>query len=240
MGPPSVVRSGRRSAAAITPNHPPTGDWGALMAPSGVSTSYLPQSRTQFRSAGKTQTMGDIERVVPTDADVVRASLTDPGAFAGLFDRHAGSVYRYVAKRVAREDAEDLVGDTFATAFCSRKRFDLTRPNARPWLFGIATNLVHHHWRSEERRIRRERAAHPIEPIGDPADEALSRLFFQGQAAPITRALARLDGASLDVLLLVAGPGLTYDEVALALDVPVGTVRSRLALGAAPRTRRPR
>jgi RNA polymerase sigma-70 factor (ECF subfamily) len=121
------------------------------------------------------------------------------------------------------------VGETFATAFRSRGRFDLTRPNARPWLFGIATNLVHHHWRSEERRIRRERAAHPIEPIDDPADEALSRLFFQGQAAPIARALARLDGASLDVLLLVAGPGLTYDEIAVALDVPIGTVRSRLA-----------
>jgi len=195
----------------------------------GRVEKLLFQSRTKFRSAGKTQLMGDIERVVPTDADVVLASLTDPGAFAGLFDRHAGSVNRYVAKRVAREDAEDLVGETFATAFCSRERFDLTRPNARPWLFGIATNLVHHHWRSEERRIRRERAAHPIEPIGDPADEALSRLFFQGQAAPIARALARLDGASLDVLLLVAGQGLTYDEVAVALDVPVGTVRSRLA-----------
>ena len=55
-----------------------------------------------------------------------------PRGFADLFDRHAGSVNRYVAKRVAREDAEDLVGETFATAFCSRERFDLTRPKCPP------------------------------------------------------------------------------------------------------------
>jgi RNA polymerase sigma factor (sigma-70 family) len=173
--------------------------------------------------------MGTTDRVVPTDADVVRASLTDPGAFAALFDRHAGSVHRYVAKRVGRDDAEDLVGETFATAFRSRNDFDLNRPDARPWLFGIATNLVRHHWRSEGRRMRRERAAEPLEPIGDPADEASSSLFFRGHAAPIAMALSHLDAASLDVLLLVAGPGLTYDQVSIALGVPVGTVRSRLA-----------
>ena len=173
--------------------------------------------------------MGELEREVPTDAEVVRASLTDPGAFAALFDRHAGSVHRYVAKRVGRDDAEDLVGETYATAFRSRSGFDLDRPDARPWLFGIATNLVHHHWRGEGRRIRRERAGEPLGPTADPADEASSRLYFQGFAAPIATALIELDAGALDVLLLVAGPGLTYDEVSVALGIPVGTVRSRLA-----------
>jgi RNA polymerase sigma factor (sigma-70 family) len=172
--------------------------------------------------------MRDLELATPTDAELIRVSLAEPGAFAALFDRHAASVHRYVAKRVGRDDAEDLVGDTFATAFRLRIRFDLERADARPWLFGIATNLVHHHWRSEGRRIRREASALPIASISDPADEASSRLFFQGHATPIAEALGQLDAASLDVLLLVAGPGLTYEEVAIALDIPVGTVRSRL------------
>jgi len=173
--------------------------------------------------------MGDLDRAELDDAQVVRASLTDPGAFAALFDRHAGSVHRYVAKRVGHVDAEDLVGETFATAFRSRPRFDLDRPDARPWLFGIAANLVHRHWRTEGRRRRREGAAPEAVDIGDPAEEASSTVFFQGQAGPIARALGRLDAAHLDVLLLVAGPGFTYEEVAVALDIAVGTVRSRLS-----------
>ena len=173
--------------------------------------------------------MGDLDRAELDDAQVVRASLTDPGAFATLFYRHAGSVHRYVAKRVGPADAEDLVGETFATAFRSRPGFDLGRSDARPWLFGIATNLVHRHWRTEGRRLRREGAAPVVVAIGDPAEEASSTVFFQGQAEPIARALGRLDPAHLDVLLLVAGPGFTYEEVALALDIPVGTVRSRLS-----------
>ena len=192
-------------------------------------TSSTASSGTDFGIVGKTQVMGDHQRVEPTDAEWVRASLVDAGAFSVLFDRHAGSVHRYVAKRVGRDVAEDLVGETFATAFRSRDRFDLTRPDARPWLFGIATNLIRHHWRSEDRRVRRERAAGGVRPAGDPSEDVLSRLFFRSQSAPIARALGQLDAASLDVLLLVAGPGLSYEEVARTLDIPVGTVRSRLS-----------
>jgi RNA polymerase sigma factor (sigma-70 family) len=163
-----------------------------------------------------------------TDALVVERSLSDPEAFASLFDRHAGSVHRYLAKRVGIPDAEDLVGETFATAFRSRSNYDLARADARPWLFGIATNLVYHHWRGEGRRLRRERAGTGV-LSDDPADEASSTVFFQSHAEPIARALGHLDAASLDVLLLVAGPRLSYEEVAVALEIPIGTVRSRLS-----------
>ena len=152
--------------------------------------------------------MGNAEQV-RTDAQVIQDSLTDPDAFAVLFDRHVGPVHRYVTKQVNQHDAEDLVGETFATAFHSRSNFDLDHADARPWLFGIATNLIRHHWRAEEgRRLRRESAGVVSEAIGDPGDEASSTVFFQGHAQPIVRALGQLDSASLDVLLLVAGPGL--------------------------------
>src|SRR5262249_26718791 len=89
--------------------------------------------------------------------------------------------------------------------------------------------VAHHHWRSEARR--RTRSAHALGESTSPDDseDAISRAFFSSQEGPIAEALATLDDAHLDVVLLVAGPGLTYEEVALALDIPIGTVRSRLS-----------
>jgi RNA polymerase sigma factor (sigma-70 family) len=176
--------------------------------------------------------MGDPEQTEVTDAQQIEASLTNPDAFASLFDRHAGALHRYISKRVRRPDAEDLVGEAFAVAFRSRRTYGLSRPDARPWLFGIATNLVRHHWRSEGRRLRRERAAAAmVDDYGDPSEEAVSNVFFQAHAEPIARALGQLDDVYLDVLLLVAGPGFSYEEVSVALGIPVGTVRSRLSRG---------
>jgi RNA polymerase sigma factor (sigma-70 family) len=141
-----------------------------------------------------------------SDADQIGESLVDPGAFSCLFDRHAGSVHRYLSKR------------------------DLTYPDARPWLFGIATNLTRHHWRSEGRRLVRE-ANHSLASVVGPdtSEEVAERLFFESQGTPIVEALATLDPGQRDVVLLVAGPGLSYEEISVALGIPVGTVRSRLA-----------
>ena len=165
-----------------------------------------------------------------SDADQIAESLIDPGAFARLFDRHAGSVHRYLTKRVGRTAAEDLVGETFVAAFRSRGSYDLAYPDARPWLFGIATNLTRHHWRSEGRRLVREVSHAPptvVQP--DMSDEVAERLFFEAQGSPIVEALAKLDPFQRDVVLLVAGPGLSYEEISVSLGIPVGTVRSRLA-----------
>jgi RNA polymerase sigma factor (sigma-70 family) len=163
-----------------------------------------------------------------TDSQQIEASLLQPHAFAALFHRHAGSVHRYLVKRVGPQDAEDLVGETFATAFRARTSYDLSRPDARPWLFGIATNLAHHYWRSEGRRKKRDAAISRGAIVEDLSEEATSTAFFSSQEELIAQALARLDDAHLDVLFLVAGPGLTYEEVSHALGIPVGTVRSRL------------
>ncbi len=137
--------------------------------------------------------MGEPDPAEPSDAEVIRASLSDPASFAALFDRHAGSVHRYLAKRVGRADAEDLVGETFAAAFRSRATFDPERADVRPWLFGIATHVVHHHRRGEGRRVRREGAALPPVQPSDPAEDASSRAFFAASAEPVARALRALD-----------------------------------------------
>jgi RNA polymerase sigma-70 factor (ECF subfamily) len=164
-----------------------------------------------------------------TDSEQIESSLAHPQAFAALFERHAGPVHRYLVKRVGLNHAEDLVGETFAIAFRSRSKYELSRTDARPWLFGIATNLAHHHWRSEARRQRRDTAsAYNATPL-DQSEDAVSRAFFSSQQSEVARALGHLDDAHLDVLLLVAGPGFTYEEVSVALAIPIGTVRSRLS-----------
>ncbi|HEY1651067.1 MAG TPA: RNA polymerase sigma factor [Acidimicrobiales bacterium] len=177
--------------------------------------------------------MGDGDQAELTDARHIEVSLVDPYAFAILFERHAGSVHRYLIKRVGLDNAEDLLGETFVTAFRARSSYDLSRSDARPWLFGIATNHARHFWRSEVRRQSRDTAGMTGATQHDHSDEATARAFFSSQEGAVAQALAQLDDAHLDVLLLVAGPGFTYEEVSASLGIPVGTVRSRMS-----RTRR--
>src|SRR5688572_392037 len=90
----------------------------------------------------------------PTDAELIARSIDDPRAFMPLVERHQRVLFGYLARRVGRDIAEDVTSETFTRAFAQRARFDLTRDDARPWLFGIATNLLRNHARSEVRQLR--------------------------------------------------------------------------------------
>jgi RNA polymerase sigma factor (sigma-70 family) len=162
------------------------------------------------------------------DASVIARSRSEPEAFSILFRRHAPRIQRYAARRIGPDAAEDLVAETFLLAFRQRNSYDLGRDSALPWLYGIATNLIGRHRRDEIRLYRAvvRTGADPVtEQFTDRVDAAVS-------AAAATRslaaALAALPASYRDVLLLVAWGDLSYEETALALGVPVGTVRSRL------------
>ena len=88
---------------------------------------------------------------VSTDNEVIERSADEPGAFALLFDRHAPAIYRYAAQRLGEGSAEDVMSETFLVAFEKRAAYDLAIVDARPWLFGIATRLMHKHVRLEAR-----------------------------------------------------------------------------------------
>ncbi|MEU6230360.1 RNA polymerase sigma factor [Streptomyces sp. NPDC047042] len=167
-----------------------------------------------------------------SDASVVERSWDEPEAFAALFDRHADSVYGYAARRLGAEAAEDVMAETFTTAFQQRFRYDTAQAGARPWLFGIATNLISRHRRAEARRLK-ALSRLPPDATGGRAEEAVAdrvaaRVSAQAVGRELAGALARLPARHRDVLLLVAWADLGYEEVARALGVPVGTVRSRL------------
>jgi RNA polymerase sigma-70 factor (ECF subfamily) len=176
--------------------------------------------------------MGDVVGGSDTDGHLIAASLHDPREFGHLFDRHARAVHRYVASRARRADVDDVVSEIFVTAFRTRARYDQRYGDARPWLFGIATNVLRHHYRAEHRRLVRLRSVgHAPEPVADLSESVAAAVDEQFERNRIDRALARLDDRYRDVLLLTAAADLTYEEIARALDVPLGTVRSRLARG---------
>jgi RNA polymerase sigma-70 factor (ECF subfamily) len=170
--------------------------------------------------------MGYVE--AGSDAQIIAASRVEPLVFGVVFDRHYDAVHRYLARRVGSDLADDLAAETFTTAFEVRRRYDTAHPDARPWLFGIATNLVRHRRRGEARRLRAyARLDRPADPDG--GFGGVEARLDAGRAGPaIADALNRLSAGDRDVLLLFAWADLHYEEIAVALRIPVGTVRSRL------------
>jgi RNA polymerase sigma factor (sigma-70 family) len=161
------------------------------------------------------------------DSVAIAQSLNVPERFAVLFDRHAPYIHRYVARRLGDHAADDVVAETFLAAFRKRAKYDLSRPDARPWLYGIATNLIGTQRRREVRELRlRALSAVAAEPL--PEERVAARVSAQARRPQLAAALAALAPPDRDVLLLIAWEQLSYDEVARALDIPTGTVRSRL------------
>jgi RNA polymerase sigma-70 factor (ECF subfamily) len=163
------------------------------------------------------------------DGEAIARSVDDPAEFGVVYDRYADDVHRFVLRRLGADLADDVTAETFATALRHRARYDAGRPNARPWLFGIAANLAGKHRRAEVRGLRAvaRLGADPIARAWAP-DGVEERVVASSAGPALATALAKLAPGDRHVLLLVAWADLTYVEVAEALDLPVGTVRSRL------------
>lgn len=141
----------------------------------------------------------------------------DARSFERLFEQHFDGVYGYLARRVGPELARDLASETFARAFAARRKYDPTRGEVRAWLFGIAHNLLRRHYRDEERRLRVLAALEMPSSDATPSEEPR-----------LAAALAELPLEERDPLLLFVWGDLSYEQIAEALALPVGTVRSRL------------
>lgn len=157
-----------------------------------------------------------------SDAQLIQSSLIDPSAFAGIFDRHFRAIFRFVRGRVGRQLAEDLASETFVVAFGRRSTYDLSREDALPWLYGIAVNLLREHRRAEERRLRAY-ARVPAD-FGSASDEPGDNLD-----SSVCVALLELSHEERNLILLLTWADLTYEQLAEALDLPVGTIRSRIS-----------
>ncbi|MEU6779977.1 RNA polymerase sigma factor [Nonomuraea angiospora] len=154
--------------------------------------------------------------------------LDDADGFAAAFDAHFGEIHTYVAQRLGPDHAEDVVAETFLTAFRKRAQYDPARANVRAWLYGIATNLIGKQRRLEARTLRALGRCGPEPASPGHEDSVARRVSAQSLRPELAAALAELDRRDRDVLLLVALAGLSHDEIATALGIPYGTVGSRL------------
>jgi RNA polymerase sigma factor (sigma-70 family) len=163
---------------------------------------------------------------VDTDAEIFQRSIRDPDAFREIFQRHASAVHAYARRRIGKTAGEEILAQTFLTAFEKRARFDTSYESARPWLLGIATNIIRHHLREEREhltalgKIAREQPEQPVDDV--------ARLDAQRMKPKLIIALLALSDDDRETFLLLALGQLTYEEVASALRIPIGTVRSRI------------
>lgn len=162
------------------------------------------------------------------DGAVIAASPHDGARFGEIFDRHYADIHRWLARRVGASGADEVAAEVFVVAFRVRERYDPGVADARAWLFGIAANLARRHWRGERRRLRAY-ARTGVDPLFDDAVDVDRRLDALAAAPCLAGALAALSGGEREVLLLFAWADLSYEEIATALGISVGTVRSRLS-----------
>jgi RNA polymerase sigma-70 factor (ECF subfamily) len=162
----------------------------------------------------------------PTDAELVASSARHPDAFTQLFERHWEALFRFCQSR-AGAAGEDIAAETFRVAFDRRRRYDERYRDARPWLFGIATNLLRDHFRAARREEQKLTRSAALDALSQ-SDADLNQLERQLLGAQLAEALQGLPAADRDALLLLAWADLDYEQIAQALDVPLGTVRSRI------------
>jgi len=161
---------------------------------------------------------------------IIRRSLEEPSAFAELFERHSAAIGRFSAQRVGSEAAQDVLSETFLIAFRKRASFDAAWDSARPWLMGIATRVIHRQ-RGQEAKQWRAIAASAATTREHGPDEMARTDERMDAGAAVQRMAARiaaLPARDRETLLMYAWGDLTYEQIAVALGVPVGTVRSRL------------
>ncbi len=178
--------------------------------------------------AHATKQRGRDAPALESDAAVVARSVTQPEAFATISDRHFDAVHRYVHRRAGRDVADEVAAETFTVAFPRRERWSRTAPDARPWLLGIATNLLRRYRRVESRRLRALAAGEPDAWSAFDESRVLERADAAAAVSTLAGALARLPRRDRDAVALVGLGDLTYAQAGAALGVPPGTIASRV------------
>ena len=167
---------------------------------------------------------------VSDDELVDRLRSGDPEALAVLFDEHADRIYNFCFRRTASWSlAEDAMSAVFLEVWRIRDRATTHDGAVLPWLYGVATNVCRNASRGHRRQLALAARLPDAAPSLDHADEVAGRVDDERRMARLVVAMRQLSPRDQQVLTLVAWDGLTYEQAAAALDLPVGTVRSRLA-----------
>lgn len=172
------------------------------------------------------------ETVTEASEEQLAAALRngEPDALAELFDRHADRIYGHCFRQTGDfSEAEDAVATVFLEVWRRRGRVQTHDGSAVPWLYGVATNVCRNLTRKRRRHLRAVAELPGAEDAPDHADAVTDRVTSQTRMREVLKAVDQLPAREREVLALVAWAGLTYEQAAAALGVPVGTVRSRLS-----------
>jgi RNA polymerase sigma factor (sigma-70 family) len=197
-------------------------------APCGASST---SPRTSERNDITAQ-HNDLNVRVRAEAEPTTTSagaILDRRAFERGFEEHFSAIHGFIARRVGVPLADDLAAETFATAFRRRASFEPGRGTLRAWLYGIAVNLLRNHWRAERYLLDLDARMLADLGLGEDDTAADDRVCATAVAPRVAAALASLVDDQREVIVLHAWTELSHTEIAAALGVPLGTVRSRLS-----------
>lgn len=167
-----------------------------------------------------------------SDRELWARARSEPEAYSVLFERHARSVYNFCFRRTADwATAEDLVSDVFLETWRRREQVEITSSadSLLPWLLGVATNMLRRRARASRRLKHALSRLSPNKDEPDPAEDTVARLADEQRMREVLDLVEKLPAHELDVVALYYWAGLDYRGVAQALDLPIGTVRSRLS-----------
>lgn len=216
-----MLRGPRRAANRVP--------WMAQSTPAEARLRWTSFSNNAESAAGREPFSGlRAIHSVNTDSEIIRRSLEFPFVFGELYDRHASTIHRYAARRAGSYAADDVMSETFLVAFERRETFDEGRDDARPWLFGIATNLLRRHHRAEAKNLRLLAKAAPREELPEVLGRIAEAVDAQALVGRIAKKLKGMAAIDRETILLYAWADLSYEGIAQAMGVPVGTVRSRM------------
>jgi RNA polymerase sigma-70 factor (ECF subfamily) len=156
------------------------------------------------------------------------AKNLDRDAFAGLFDAFAPRLKSFMMQKGASPDlAEDLVQETMISVWTKAGLYDPTKGSVLTWVFTIARNLRIDRIRRESSRPLAELGDYDA-PSGEPgSDEILAR---KDEAQCVARALAKIPPEQMEILMLSFVDDVPQSEIARRLNLPLGTVKSRMRL----------
>lgn len=165
-----------------------------------------------------------------TDAEVIQISHRTPEQFATVFDRHHEAVHAFAARRAGRDAADDVLSEVFLAAFAQRDRFDASAQSALPWLYGIAGNVLKRRWRvaAASDRLVRSAVSEAVHRTSSHEEHVARRLDSASEWVEVRTVLDGFAEGDREALLLFAWEELTYPQIAAAMGIPVGTVRSRI------------
>ena len=168
-----------------------------------------------------------------SDERLIRQSRRDPARFGDLVERHHDGVHRYLHRRAGRDLADDLAAETFARAFQVRMRYEAQTDSALPWLYGIATNLLRAHRRTEDRGLRAFVSLGVDSAVAFDADRVIDRVDAQRRGVELAAVLLALPEGQRDAVCLRALADLSYGEIAVAMNTTEESVRGLLRRGTA-------